>query len=92
MPDGHRHGGPSLHAYNAASCDDGSVLGSGGQTVYDPALVPGSTNLHYLYVAQNDHLSPGVIRFTFNPSGDSGAGALVDGSGRDHGPERRTRR
>ena len=71
---------PSLHAYNAASCDDGSVLGSGGQTVYDPALVPGSTNLHYLYVAQNDHLSPGVIRFTFNPSGDSGAGALVDGS------------
>jgi hypothetical protein len=71
---------PALHAYNLDSCDDGSVLGSGGQTVYDDSLVPGSTTLHYLYVAQNDHLSPGVIRFTFDPSGDNGNGALVPGS------------
>jgi hypothetical protein len=71
---------PGLHAYNSASCDDGTLLGSGGQSVYDPALVPLSTNLHYLYVAQNDHLSPGIVRFTFDPSGDSGAGALVAGS------------
>jgi len=71
---------PGLHAFEPASCDDGTVLGSGGQTAYDDSIVPGSTNLHYLYVAQNDHLSPGVIRFTFDPSGDSGAGALVAGS------------
>ena len=69
-----------LHAYNSASCDDGTVLGSGGQTAYDDAVVPGSTNQHYLFVAQNDHLSPGVIRFTFDPSADGGAGALVAGS------------
>jgi len=71
---------PGLHAFEPASCDDGTVLGSGGQTAYDDSIVPGSTNLHYLYVAQNDHLSPGVIRFTFDPSGDSGAGAIVAGS------------
>ncbi len=71
---------PGLHAYNSAACDDGTVLGSGGQTAYDDSVVPGTTNQHYLYVAQNDHLSPGVIRFTFDPSADSGAGALVDGS------------
>ena len=41
---------------------------------------PGTTNQHYLYVAQNDHLSPGVIRFTYDPSADGGAGGLVDGS------------
>ena len=56
------------------------MLGSGGQTVYDDSVVPGTTNQHYLYVAQNDHLSPGVIRFTFDPSADSGAGDLVAGS------------
>jgi len=72
---------PGLHAYNSASCDDGTLLGSGGQTVWDPSFVPGSTSLHYLYVAQNDHLSPGVVRFTFDPLGDGGAGALVAGSG-----------
>ncbi|MCU1655784.1 MAG: hypothetical protein JWO57_440 [Pseudonocardiales bacterium] len=71
---------PGLHAYNSASCDDGTVLGSGGQTVYDPSVVSGTTNLHYLYVAQNDHLSPGIVRFTFDPSGDKGAGALMAGS------------
>ena len=71
---------PGLHAYNSAACDDGTVLGSGGQTAYDDSLVPGTTNQHYLYVAQNDHLSPGVIRFTFDPSADSGKGGLVDGS------------
>ncbi len=71
---------PGLHAYNSATCDDGTVLGSGGQVVYDDTIVTGTTNQHYLYVAQNDHLSPGVIRFTFDPSGDSGNGALVPGS------------
>jgi hypothetical protein len=71
---------PGLHAYNSAACDDGTVLGSGGQTVYDDSVVLGSTNLHYLYVAQNDHLSPGVIRFTYDPSADHGAGALVANS------------
>ena len=71
---------PGLHAYNSAACDDGAVLGSGGQAAYDDSLVPGTTNQHYLYVAQNDHLSPGLIRFTFDPSADSGAGNLVDGS------------
>jgi hypothetical protein len=71
---------PGLHAYNLSTCDDGSVLGSGGQVVYDDTVVTGTTNDHYLYVAQNDHLSPGVIRFTFDPSGDNGNGALVPGS------------
>ncbi len=71
---------PGLHAYNSAACDDGTVLGSGGQTAYDDSVVPGSVNQHYLYVAQNDHLSPGVIRFTFDPSADTGAGGLVAGS------------
>ena len=70
----------SLHAYNSGSCDDGTVLGSGGQTAYDDSVVPATTNQHYLYVAQNDHLSPGVIRFTFDPSADNGAGALINGS------------
>ncbi|HEY1573151.1 MAG TPA: hypothetical protein VGG05_17545 [Pseudonocardiaceae bacterium] len=72
---------PGLHAYNSATCDDGTLLGSGGQTAYDDSVVPGTTNQHYLYVAQNDHLSPGVIRFTFDPSADGGAGGLVAGSG-----------
>jgi hypothetical protein len=69
-----------LHAYNSAACDDGTVLGSGGQTAYDDSVVPGTVDNHYLYVAQNDHLSPGVIRFTFDPTADGGAGGLVDGS------------
>ncbi|MEA2253476.1 MAG: hypothetical protein QOG70_3718 [Solirubrobacteraceae bacterium] len=68
---------PGLHAFNTAACDDGTLLGSGGQTVYDDTIVPGSTNLHYLYVAQNDHLSPGVIRFTYDPSADNGDGMIV---------------
>ncbi|HEX3592158.1 MAG TPA: hypothetical protein VHV74_21265, partial [Pseudonocardiaceae bacterium] len=71
---------PGLHAYNPSSCDDGSVLGSGGQSAYDDTIVPGTTNQHYLYVAQNDHLSPGIIRFTFDPSADNGAGGLVANS------------
>ncbi len=83
---------PGLHAYNSASCDDGTVLGSGGQTAYDDSVVPGTTNQHYLYVAQNDHLSPGVIRFTFDPSGDNGAGALIGGSACRDGPQRRPER
>jgi hypothetical protein len=68
-----------LHAFNSSACDDGTLLGSGGQTVYDPDVIPGTTQ-HYLYVAQNDHLSPGVLRFKFDPSADHGAGMLVDGS------------
>ncbi len=71
---------PGLHAYNPASCDDGAVLGSGGQTAYDDSVVPGTINQHFLYVAQNDHLSPGVIRFTFDPAGAAGSGTLVAGS------------
>jgi hypothetical protein len=83
---------PALHAFNSAACDDGTVLGSGAQTAYDDWPLPitagnpstvgvdGTTALHYLYVAQNDHLSPGVIRFTFDPSADKGAGLLVAGS------------
>jgi hypothetical protein len=68
---------PGLHAFNSAACDDGTVLGSGGQTAYDDTVVPGTVNDHYLYVAQNDHLSPGVLRFLYDPSADSGAGGLV---------------
>ena len=34
-----------------------------------------------MYVAQNDHLSPGVIRFIYDPSADGGDGDLVSGSG-----------
>jgi hypothetical protein len=71
---------PGLHAYNSSACDDGSVLGSGGQVAYDDSIVPGTTNKHFLYVAQNDHLSPGLIRFTFDPGADNGAGDLVAGS------------
>jgi hypothetical protein len=83
---------PGLHAYNSGACDDGTVLGSGGQTAYDDWPLPitpgnpstvgvdGVTALHYLYVAQNDHLSPGVLRFTFDPSADGGNGMLVAGS------------
>jgi hypothetical protein len=68
---------PGLHAFNSAACDDGTVLGSGGQTAYDDSVVPGTVNDHYLYVAQNDHLSPGVLRFLFDPGADGGAGGLV---------------
>jgi hypothetical protein len=72
---------PQLHASNQTACDDGLLLGAGGQVVYDDSIVPGTTNQHYLYVAQNDHLSPGVVRFTFDPGADGGAGDLVAGSG-----------
>jgi hypothetical protein len=72
---------PGLHASNPAACDDGSVLGSGGQAVYDDSVIAGTTNQHFVYVAQNDHLSPGIIRFTYDPNGDSGKGSLVDASG-----------
>jgi hypothetical protein len=103
---------PGLHAYAAKACDDGSVLGSGGQAVYDdtniaPAAIsadcpvapagppvdgvfdllpqcgnPGGTlSLHYIYVTQNDVLSPGIIRFTYDPTADGGAGMLVANSG-----------
>lgn len=71
---------PQLRTSNQEHCDDGNVLGSGGQAVYDDSVVPGTTNQHYVYVAQNDQLSPGVIRFTYNPSADNGNGDLVAGS------------
>ena len=72
-----------LNAFNSQHCDDGSLLGSGGQTVFDPDPVPGSTgaNLHYVYVAQNDHLSPGVLRFVYDEKADGGEGDIVAGSG-----------
>ena len=72
-----------LNAFNSQHCDDGSLLGSGGQTVFDPDPVPGSTgtNLHYVYVAQNDHLSPGVLRFVYDEKADGGEGDIVSGSG-----------
>jgi hypothetical protein len=66
-----------LHASNLSACDDGTVLGSGGQVAYDDSVVPGTTDQHYVYVAQNDHLSPGVLRFGFDPGADGGAGGLV---------------
>jgi hypothetical protein len=72
-----------INAFNVEHCDDGSLLGSGGQTVFDPDPVPGSTggNLHYVYVAQNDHLSPGVLRFVYDEAADGGEGDIVAGSG-----------
>ena len=72
-----------INAFNVQHCDDGSLLGSGGQTVFDPDPVPGSTgnNLHYVYVAQNDHLSPGVLRFVYDEQADGGEGDIVAGSG-----------
>ena len=70
-----------LNAFNSAHCDDGSLLGSGGQTVFDPDSLPGTPNLHYVYVAQNDHLSPGVLRFVYDESADNGDGDIVAGSG-----------
>jgi hypothetical protein len=71
---------PQLHASNAATCDDRTVLHTGGQTVYDDTIVPGTTDQHYIYVAQTDPLSAGVLRFTFDPAADGGAGGLVANS------------
>ena len=34
-----------------------------------------------MYVAQNDHLSPGVLRFVYDESADNGDGDIVSGSG-----------
>src|SRR5690348_8540876 len=83
-----------LSAINSSACDDGTLLGSSGQAVYDDTVVSFTdaagvvhTNGHYIYVAQNDHLSPGMIRFTFDPSADPdpvtglGRGLLVPGTG-----------
>jgi hypothetical protein len=76
-----------LNAINSSACDDGTQLGSGGQAVYDDSIVVGTTNHHYVYVAQNDHLSQGMWRFEYDPSADPdpisglGRGALVAGSG-----------
>ncbi len=69
--------GTGLHAINPAACDDGTVLGSGGQAAYDPTLNPDGVT-HYIYVAQNDHLSPGVLRFTYDPTLDGGKGMVIN--------------
>ena len=82
--------GTGIHAINYAACDDGTVLGSGGQAAYDPTLNPDGVT-HYIYVAQNDHLSPGVLRFTYDPTLDGGKGLVIK-SARDPGAQRRTRR
>jgi hypothetical protein len=71
---------PELRAINPPACDDASVLGAGGQAVYDDTVVAGTTNDHYIFVAQTTHLQPGVIRFTFDPSANSGVGGLVPDS------------
>jgi hypothetical protein len=70
-----------LRAVNDSACDETKLLGSGGQAAYDDSIVPDTTNDHYVYVAQNKHLKPGVVRFTYDPSADGGAGGLVAGSG-----------
>jgi len=94
-----------VNGYNSAACDDGTLLGSGGQVAYDDTPLPTTVGtvanpgtdangkpfaLHYLYVAQNDHLSPGGLRFTYDPTADPdptlpagspGRGMLVAGSG-----------
>jgi hypothetical protein len=70
---------PTLHASNPATCEH-TVTHTAGQIVYDDTIVPGTTNDHYIYVAQTDPLSPGVIRFRYQPSADSGAGAILVGS------------
>ncbi len=67
--------GTSLHALNPNACDDGDSLGSSGQAVYDDTVNADGT--HFVYVAQNDHLSPGVWRFKLDPNADNGAGALL---------------
>lgn len=73
-------GVPGLHASDPAACDDGSLLVAGGQIVWDDSVIAGTTDQHYVYVADSDHLSEGVMRFAFDPSADHGAGDLVPGS------------
>jgi len=72
--------GTALHAYNYAACDDATV-GSPGQIVYDPTVnqgIPGVPDgTHFVYVTQDDHLSPGVWRFIYDPNADGGNGMLL---------------
>ena len=61
--------GNTLHAMNLAACGD-DLVGSAGQGVYDPSLVPGTT-FHYVYVPDNAVKSTAVWRLTFDPSTES---------------------
>jgi hypothetical protein len=51
---------------NLAVCGD-DLVGSAGQGVYDPNVVPGTT-LHYVYVPDNAVKSTAVWRLTFDPA------------------------
>lgn len=72
--------GTALHAYNYSACDDATV-GSPGQIIYDPIVNQGIAGVadgtHFVYVTQDDHLSPGVWRFIYDPSADNGNGLLL---------------
>src|SRR5579859_1864969 len=76
--------GTGINAFNFAACDDATVLGSGGQAAYDPTPITYTDaagvvhNGNYVYVAQNDHLSPGVLRFTYDPTLDGGKGMIIN--------------
>ncbi len=59
---------------NFATCSfavnsGGAAIPIGGQFAYDPAR-------HFLYFADNSSASQGIIRMGFDPSADSGQGAL----------------
>jgi hypothetical protein len=69
--------GTGIQAFNAAACDDGTVLGSAGQAVYDDSLNADGVT-HNIYIAQNDHLSPGVLKFVYDPTADNGHGMIVN--------------
>lgn len=58
--------GSTLHALNAAICDDGSI-GSPGQAVYDPRVNADGVT-HYIYVPDNAVKSTAIWRLTFNPT------------------------
>jgi hypothetical protein len=58
--------GDTLYALNFAVCGS-NLVGSAGQAVYDPNVVPG-TAFHYVYVPDNAVKSTAVWRLTFDPS------------------------
>jgi hypothetical protein len=58
--------GNTLHALNFSICGP-SAIGSAGQAVYDPNVVPG-TAFHYVYVPDNAVKSTAVWRLTFDPA------------------------
>ncbi|HEY7404967.1 MAG TPA: fibronectin type III domain-containing protein [Candidatus Angelobacter sp.] len=53
--------------YNVSKA--GGAIPIGGQFAYDPAR-------HFLYFADNNSASQGIIRIAFDPAGDSGQGML----------------